>query len=61
MPGAQSVSMTALKFLRHFQRNEFIEASRAGIDHRIREEMSNLTRHYITFLLERKLKLPGFH
>ncbi len=52
--------MTALKFLRHFQRSEFIEASRVGIDHRIREEMSSLTRHYITFLLERRLNSPDF-
>jgi DNA repair protein RecO (recombination protein O) len=60
IPGAQSVSMTALKYLRHFQRSEFIEASRVRIDHRIREEMSSLTRHYITFLLERKLNSPDF-
>jgi DNA repair protein RecO (recombination protein O) len=59
-PGAQSVSMAALKYLRHYQRSDFKEACRVKIDHRIRAEMSSLTRHYITFLLERRLNSPDF-
>jgi DNA repair protein RecO (recombination protein O) len=58
--GAQSVSLDALKYLRHYQRSNYLEATRAKIDHSIREEMSNLLRHYITFLLERKLNTPDF-
>ena len=52
--------MSALKFLRHYQRSEFKNAFRVGLDQRIREEMSSLTRHYITYLLERRLNSPDF-
>jgi hypothetical protein len=52
--------MAALKYLRHYQRSDFKEACRVKIDHRIRAEMSSLTRHYITFLLERRLNSPDF-
>lgn len=57
---AQSVSMAALKYLRHFQRSTYKEASRAIIDPIISEEMSRLMRYYITFLLERRLNSPDF-
>jgi DNA repair protein RecO (recombination protein O) len=57
---AVSVSMEALKYLRHYQRSDFNEASRVKIEHKIREEMSSLTKNYITFLLERRLNSPDF-
>jgi DNA repair protein RecO (recombination protein O) len=57
---AQSISMAALKYLRHFQRSEYADANRVKIDQAIREEMSRLTRYYITFLLERRLNSPDF-
>jgi len=60
IPMTQSISMTVLKYLRHFQRSDYQEASRVTIDKVLREEMSRLTRHYITFLLERRLNSPDF-
>ncbi len=60
LPGAQPVSMDALKYLRHFQRSTFSAAhqARPGMD--VRVEIEVVLQSYITYLLERELKSPGF-
>lgn len=58
-PGAQPVSMTALKYLRHFQRSAFQEAKRVNLSPSINREMEALLEHYLTYHLERGLKSPA--
>lgn len=58
--GARPVSMLALKFLRHFQRSDFKEATRAAPDLLVRGEMEDLLQHYISIQLDRRLNTPGF-
>jgi DNA repair protein RecO (recombination protein O) len=60
VPGVLPVSMNALKYLRHLQRSNYLEASRASIPPQVNAEMENLLQVYITYLLERKLNTPGF-
>lgn len=54
------VSMDALRYLRHFQRSTYADATRAdpGID--TRTEVEALLNYYLTYLLERKLNAPEF-
>jgi len=56
----QTVSLAALKYLRHFQRSTYTDILRVRIDLKVREEIETLMRHYITFLLERRLNSPDF-
>ncbi len=58
--GARPVSMTTLKFLRHFQRSIFAEADRAVLTPGVRHEMESLLNAYLTYWLERKLNSPDF-
>lgn len=58
--GARPVTVSALKFLRHFQRSDFMEASRAHPDVIIRGEMEDLLQNYISTQLDRRLNTPGF-
>lgn len=58
--GAVAVSLRALKYLRHFQRSSYREATRAQIAPEVAHEMEVLMQHYITYLLERGLNTPGF-
>ncbi len=58
--GAWHVSMNTLRYLRHFQRSSYIEASRAGIPAEVRSEMEALLQNYLTYQLERGLNTPGF-
>lgn len=60
MPGAVPVSLQALKFLRHFQRSSYAEATRAHPDVAVYREMEVLMQHYLTYLLERGLNTPAF-
>ena len=57
---ARRVSMTTLKFLRHFQRSNFREASRAALSPAVRHEMETLLNYYLTYWLERNLNSPSF-
>ncbi len=59
-PGARPVSMQALKYIRHLQRSNFTEASRAQISADVNREMELLVQHYLTYLLERGLNTPAF-
>ncbi|MEW6716823.1 MAG: DNA repair protein RecO [Chloroflexota bacterium] len=54
------ISMSALKFLRHYQRSSFEDASRASIPSVVQTEMENLMHYYLTHLLERSLNTPSF-
>ncbi len=60
VPVARPVSMQTLKFLRHFQRSTFHEASRAPFTPAIRREMESLLNYNLTYLLERRLNTPSF-
>lgn len=57
---AREISKDALRFLRHLQRSPFTEALRATPNASQRAEMENTLRHYLTYLLERRLNSPGF-
>ncbi|HRQ33911.1 MAG TPA: DNA repair protein RecO C-terminal domain-containing protein, partial [Anaerolineales bacterium] len=54
------ISLEALKYLRHFQRSSYAEASRARPDADTQRETETLMQGYFTYLLERELNTPGF-
>ncbi len=60
LPGVWSVSVEALKYLRHFQRSDYAEAQRARPSPEIQSEVETLLQRYVTYLLERELNTPGF-
>ncbi len=57
---ARPISMQALKYLRHFQRNNYKNASRAKIPENVYAEIENLTYYYLTYVLERGLNSLAF-
>jgi DNA repair protein RecO (recombination protein O) len=57
---ARPASMTALKFLRYFQRSTYPEASRAVLAAAVMNELETLLHAYLTYLLERELNSPAF-
>jgi DNA repair protein RecO (recombination protein O) len=60
LPGAWSVSVEALKYLRHFQRSSYSEAQRARPASEVQNEVEALLQRYVTYLLERALNSPDF-
>ena len=60
LPGAWSVSMGALKYLRHFQRSDYTGARRARPGLEVQNEVEALLQRYVTYLLERTLNSPEF-
>lgn len=58
--GVRSVSVAALKYLRHLQRSSYSEAARAHIPMEVNHEMEILMQHYLTYLLESSLNTPAF-
>ncbi len=54
------ISMETLKYLRHFQRSSYADASQARPDLEIQNEAESLMQGYFTYLLERELNTPGF-
>ena len=58
--GARPISMTVLKYLRHYQRSSYSEAMRAHPTQSELYEMESLLQGYLTQLLERKLNTPSF-
>jgi DNA repair protein RecO (recombination protein O) len=60
MVGAVPISGRALKYLRHFQRSTYQEATRAQITLEVQQELEVLMQHYLTYLLERGLNTPSF-
>lgn len=59
-PSARSISMDALRFLRHFQRSNYAEASRAQLSPAVNTEIETIMQYYLTYLLERGLNSPDF-
>ena len=60
LPGLWNVSVEALKYLRHFQRSNYNEASKARVAPEIQKEVETLMQAYFTYLLERGLNTPKF-
>jgi DNA repair protein RecO (recombination protein O) len=56
----KSISIEALKYLRHFQRSSYAEATRAQPAPDVQQETETLMQGYFTYLLERELNTPGF-
>jgi recombinational DNA repair protein (RecF pathway) len=52
--------MGSLKYLRHFQRSNFKDATRANPTKAEQKEIETLMQAYFTYLLERSLNTPGF-
>jgi DNA repair protein RecO (recombination protein O) len=57
---AVPVSMTALKYMRHFQRSSFEQTIQARLTQEINAEIEKLMQDYIIYTLERGLKTPTF-
>ena len=55
-----AISMETLKYLRHFQRSSYAEATRARASLEVQQEAESLMQGYFTYLLERELNTPGF-
>ena len=60
LPNVHEISMETLKYLRHFQRSGYAEASRARPSLEVQKEAEGLMQGYFTYLLERELNTPGF-
>jgi DNA repair protein RecO (recombination protein O) len=60
LPGLWTISVDALKYLRHFQRSSYAEASRAHPASDTKKELETLMQGFFTYLLERELNTPGF-
>jgi DNA repair protein RecO (recombination protein O) len=60
LPGLWPISVEALKYLRHFQRSEYREATRARPDEETQREVETVMQGYFQYLLERELNTPGF-
>ncbi|MBV6393721.1 MAG: DNA repair protein RecO [Anaerolineales bacterium] len=60
LPNLAGISVETLKYLRHFQRSSYREASRARPGPQVRKEAEALMQGYFTYLLERQLNTPGF-
>lgn len=54
------ISVEALKYLRHFQRSSYTDATKARPGPDIQRETETLMQGYFTYLLERELNTPGF-
>jgi DNA repair protein RecO (recombination protein O) len=55
-----NITVDALKYLRHFQRSGYAEASRAHPSLETQKELETLMQGFFTYLLERELNTPGF-
>jgi len=60
VPNLMRISLEALKYLRHFQRSSYRDASRAKPSFEVQKEAEVLMQNYFTHLLERELNSPGF-
>jgi len=60
IPNLKRISLEALKYLRHFQRSSYVEASRARPDAETRGEVEALMQGYFSHVLERQLNTPSF-
>jgi DNA repair protein RecO (recombination protein O) len=60
LPQLKSITVETLKYLRHFQRSNYRDASRARPSAEVQKEAEDLMQSYFTYLLERELNTPGF-
>jgi DNA repair protein RecO (recombination protein O) len=60
LPNLNKISVETLKYLRHFQRSNYRDASRANPSLEVKKETEILMQGYFTYLLERELNTPGF-
>lgn len=60
LPNLMKISIETLKYLRHFQRSSYKDASRARPATEVQKEAEVLMQGYFTYLLERELNTPGF-
>lgn len=60
LPNPADISVDVLKYLRHFQRSGYAEASKARPNLEVQKEAETLMQGYFTYLLERALNTPGF-
>jgi DNA repair protein RecO (recombination protein O) len=60
LPNLRHISVETLKYLRHFQRSSYAEATRARPSLEVQKETESLMQGYFTYLLERELNTPGF-
>lgn len=60
LPNLMKISIETLKYLRHFQRSSYRDASRARPSLEVQKEAEMLMQGYFTYLLERELNTPGF-
>ena len=60
LPNLAKISVEMLKYLRHFQRSSYRDASRARPSIEVQKEAEVLMQGYFTYLLERELNTPGF-
>jgi DNA repair protein RecO (recombination protein O) len=60
LPGLWTLNVETLKYLRHFQRSSYTEATRARPTLETKKEAETLMQGYFTYLLERELNTPGF-
>jgi len=60
LPNVKLISVETLKYLRHFQRSSYADASRARPSPEVQNEAEDLMQGYFTYLLERELNTPGF-
>jgi DNA repair protein RecO (recombination protein O) len=60
LPNLWQVNVETLKYLRHFQRSSYAEASRARPEVGTQKQIEGLMQAYIQYVLERELNTPGF-
>jgi DNA repair protein RecO (recombination protein O) len=60
LPNVHNISVESLRYLRHFQRSSYTEATRARPDPDVQSETESLMQGFFTYLLERELNTPGF-
>ena len=60
LPNLHNLSVEALRYLRHFQRSSYAEATKAQPTPDVQRETETLMQGYFTYLLERELNTPGF-
>jgi DNA repair protein RecO (recombination protein O) len=60
LPNLMKIAVETLKYLRHFQRSSYRDASRAHPSSEVQKESEVLMQGYFTYLLERELNTPGF-
>ena len=60
LPNLTKITVGTLKYLRHFQRSSYGDASRGHPSSEVQKEAEVLMQGYFTYLVERELNTPGF-